>query len=155
MVNSSSDAAWYAAEHPRPAYRGIRYFSCYLTMRDGVRIAVDLYLPTGLAGGARLPTILHHSRYYRSMLLRWPFRKFLGGKPFNPIAADVRRRNDFVVSGYAWVDVDVRGSGASYGSRVSEWSPDEIRDGAEVVDWIVRQPWSSGKVGALGNSHDG
>jgi hypothetical protein len=124
-------------------------------MRDGVRIAIDLYLPAGLTSDARLPTILHHSRYYRSMELRWPLRMFLGGKPFNPIAADARRRNSFVASGYAWVDVDVRGSGASYGTRVSEWSPDEIRDGAQVVDWIVSQPWSSGKVGALGNSYNG
>lgn len=155
MVNSSSDAAWYAAERPRPAYAGIRYSSCYLTMRDGVRIAIDLYLPAGLANGVGLPTILHHSRYYRSMLLRRPFRMFLGGKPFNPIAADVRRRNYFVTSGYAWVDVDVRGSGASYGTRLSEWSPDEIRDGTEIVDWIVSQPWSSGKVGVLGNSYNG
>ena len=53
------------------------------------------------------------------------------------------------------MDVDVRGSGASYGTRLCEWSPDEVRDGAEVVDWIVRQPWSSGRVGALGISYDG
>ena len=105
--------------------------------------------------GARLPAILHQTRYYRSVELRWPLRMFFGGKPFQHIAADKRRRRRFVASGYAWVDVDVRGSGASYGSRVSEWSPDEIRDGAEIVDWIVRQPWSDGKVAALGNSYDG
>ncbi|MBL7659891.1 CocE/NonD family hydrolase, partial [Escherichia coli] len=36
-----------------------------------------------------------------------------------------------------------------------EWSSDEIRDGAEIVDWIVRQPWCNGTVAALGNSYDG
>ncbi|MGH3636012.1 MAG: CocE/NonD family hydrolase, partial [Mycobacterium sp.] len=155
MVSSGSDAAWYVAERPEHAYRGMRYSSCYLTMRDGVRIAIDLYLPAGLTSGAQLPTILHHTRYYRSMELRWPLRMFLGGKPFTPIPADARRRRRFVASGYAWVDVDVRGSGASHGARVCEWSPDEIRDGAEIVDWIVRQPWSSGQVGALGRSYNG
>ena len=89
------------------------------------------------------------------MELRWPLRMLFGGKPFQHIAADKRRRRRFVAGGYAWVDVDVRGSGASFGSRVGEWSPDEVRDGAEIVDWIVRQPSSNGKVAALGNSYDG
>jgi hypothetical protein len=124
-------------------------------MRDGVRIAINLHLPAGLTGGERLPTILHQTRYYRSMELRWPLRMFFAGKPFHHIALIARCRKRFVASGYAWVDVDVRGSGASYGGRVCEWSPDEIRDGAEIVDWIVRQPWSSGKVGALGTSYNG
>src|SRR5262249_17070133 len=122
MVNSGSDVAWYPAPCPEPAYRGMRYSSCYLTMRDGVRIAIALYRPGGVTSGARLPTILHQARYYRSMELQWPLRRFLGGKPFQHIAADARRRRRFVASGYAWVDVDVRGSGASYGARAGEWS---------------------------------
>jgi uncharacterized protein len=157
-VNSGSDAAWYTTQCPEPGYpryRGMRYSSCHLTMCDGVRIAIDLYLPAGLTSDVRLPAILHQTRYYRSMELRWPLRMLFGGKPFQHIAADKRRRRRFVAGGYAWVDVDVRGSGASFGSRVGEWSPDEVRDGAEIVDWIVRQPWSNGKVAALGNSYDG
>lgn len=98
----------------------MRYSSCYVTMRDGVRIAIDLYLPAGLTSAARLPAILHQTRYYRSLQLRWPLRMLLGGKPLQHIAADKRRRRRFVASGYAWVDVDVRGSGASFGARVCE-----------------------------------
>lgn len=124
-------------------------------MRDGVRIALDLYLPAGLTSGERLPAIVHQTRYYRSVELRGPLRMLFGGKPFQHIAADKQRRRRFVAEGYAWIDIDVRGSGASFGTRVCEWSPDEIRDGAEVVDWIVRQPWCNGKVAALGNSYDG
>ena len=153
--NGGSDTAWYGAGSARSTYRGMRYSSCYLTMRDGVRIAIDLYLPTELTNAAGLPTIVHQTRYYRSMELRGLLRKLLRSEPFHHIAADARLRRRFVANGYAWVDVDVRGSGASYGARVSEWSPDEVRDGAEIVDWIVRQPWSNGKVGALGNSYNG
>jgi putative CocE/NonD family hydrolase len=87
--------------------------------------------------------------------LRWLLRKLYGGKPFHHIPNVAQCRRRFVASGYAWVDVDVRGSGASYGSRASEWSADEIRDGAEIVDWIVRQSWSNGTVGALGTSYSG
>lgn len=133
----------------------VKYSSRYLTMRDGVRIAVDLYLPAALRNGEKLPTILQQTRYFRSMELRWPFRLALGGRPFDHTGLYAKRRKRFVTSGYAWVVVDVRGSGASYGSRVCEWSPDEIRDGAEIVDWIIGQPWSNGAVGAMGISYDG
>jgi putative CocE/NonD family hydrolase len=61
----------------------------------------------------------------------------------------------FVESGYAFVSVDARGSGASFGSRQMEWSPDERKDGAEVVDWIIHQPWSNGLVASTGVSYDG
>ena len=93
--------------------------------------------------------------HFRAMQLRQPLRTLTGGQSLHHIQSTARCRKRFVTSGYAWVDVDVRGTGASYGSRFSEWSPDEIRDGAEVVDWIVSQPWSDGKVGALGSSYGG
>ncbi|WP_123029269.1 CocE/NonD family hydrolase [Mycolicibacterium stellerae] len=133
----------------------MRYTSCYLTMRDGVRIAITLCLAKNLPNDARVPAIVCQTRYFRAMELRQPLRAVTGGQALHHIQSTARCRKRFVASGYAWVDVDVRGTGASYGSRVSEWSPDEIRDGAEIVDWIVRQPWSDGKVGALGSSYGG
>lgn len=133
----------------------MRLESRYLTMRDGVRIAVNVYLPAHVPSGARLPTIINQTRYYRAMELRQPFRAAMRGSPFHHFPSTVACRKRFVGAGYAWVDIDVRGSGASYGHRVCEWSPDEIRDGAEVVDWIIRQSWSDGAVGALGSSYSG
>ncbi len=61
----------------------------------------------------------------------------------------------FLAKGYAWVSIDVRGSGASFGHRRYSHSPEEIQDGAEIVDWIFHQPWSNGQVGALGISYSG
>jgi len=58
-------------------------------------------------------------------------------------------------AGYALVLVDARGSGASEGERLVEWSPDEVADYGEVIDWIVSQPWSNGRVGAYGVSYEG
>jgi hypothetical protein len=155
MEQSDSDAAWYAAECSQAAHGGVRHSSHYLIMRDGVRIAVNVCLPADIADVGRLPTIVHQTRYYRAMELRRPMRTLFGGRPFQHIPPNARCRRRFLANGYAWVDVDVRGSGASYGNRVCEWSPDEIRDGAEIVDWIVRQPWSSGIVGAMGTSYNG
>ena len=50
---------------------------------------------------------------------------------------------------------DEIGSGASFGNRPCPWSEDEVADGADIVDWIIRRPWSNGRVGATGISYDG
>jgi putative CocE/NonD family hydrolase len=121
-------------------------------MRDGVRLALDVHLPADL-GSARVPTILRMTRYFRGIALRPPLDRWLRRLALDPNNDAMRRY--FVARGYAWVDVDVRGSGASFGDWACPWSPDEVRDGAEIVDWVIRQPWSSGLVGATGNSYDG
>ncbi len=149
-AQSGSDAwppaSLYLAEHPA-RYEDVVRSSRYLTMRDGVKIAIDVSLPKGMKPGEKLPAILHQTRYYRSHDVGWRIRFFTRNWP-SPTKV-------FVPRGYAWVDVDVRGTGASFGRWPYAWSPDEIRDGAEVVEWIVHQPWSSGKVGATGLSYDG
>lgn len=127
-------------------------FSRYLTMRDGVQIAIDVYVPQSLQQCETVPTILHQTRYWRSWEYRWPISWVKGSKPRGSLAPYVRR---FVSNQYAWVSVDVRGSGASFGSRRYSHTPEEIKDGAEVVDWIIKQSWSNGTVGTLGVSYDG
>lgn len=114
----------------------------YLTMRDGVRIAVDVWLPADLRPDSRIPTMLHMTRYWRSI------------QNLPPADYDGEMDMAFVEAGYAVVLVDARGSGASEGSRPIEWSPDEVADYSEIVDWIVAQPWSNGRVGAFGISYD-
>lgn len=121
--------------------------SFYLAMRDGVRIAVDLNLPANLRPNDKIPALIRQTRYYRSFDLGWTLRFATRNWP--------SQRKLFLANGYAWLDVDVRGTGASFGRWAYPWSPDEIRDGAEIVDWIIRQPWSNGKVGAIGTSYDG
>ena len=122
--------------------------SLYITMPDGVKIAADVYLPRGLKSDERLPAVLRQIRYYRSVAFRWPFNLWIDDVPgiLNAIVTQHR---------YAAIVTDVRGSGASFGSRAQEWSPQEIRDGSSVVDWIVAQPWSNGRVGTVGGSYDG
>lgn len=58
----------------------------------------------------------------------------------------------FVQRGYPVVTVDVRGTGSSEGEWDS-FGPKEQRDGADVVRWVRRQPWSNGKVGLWGPSY--
>lgn len=119
-------------------------------MRDGTRIALDVCLPDRVPPGGA-PTILRQTRYYRAT----EYRAIARLLRFGGFDLYRKTRKLFLSCGYAWVDVDVRGSGASFGMRDCPLSPDEVRDGAEIVSWIVAQPWSSGRVGATGISYDG
>jgi uncharacterized protein len=133
----------------RPAeYDGIERTSFYVTMRDGVRLAVDVHLPKGLKPGTKLPVIVEQTRYYRSVQLTAE----AGGGCKSRVGSTLHY---FVPRAYAYVVVDVRGSGASFGSRKIEYGDDEVRDGAEIVDWVLKQPWSNGLVGATGQSYVG
>jgi putative CocE/NonD family hydrolase len=145
-------AAYLAARPPR--YRGVSRTSRYLVMRDGVRIAIDVCLPRGLAPGERVPTIVRQTRYFRRFRVNPMLRRVLSGATLDPMNAPMRAL--FTSRGYAWVDVDARGSGASFGERPAPWYLEgEVADGAEIVDFIVKQPWSNGLVGSTGVSYEG
>lgn len=151
----ASTAATAAVQASRPTTRrfgGMQWSSQYITMRDGVKLAADVYLPKGLAPGERTATVLHMTRYYRSIAFRALFRLFAGAAPYVITELDTRER--LVKAGYSWVDVDVRGTGASFGRWTYPYSPDEVRDGADVINWITGQPWSAGAVAATGGSYD-
>jgi putative CocE/NonD family hydrolase len=128
--------------------------SMYLEMRDGVKVAIDVWLPAGLEPGQKLPTILRSTRYWRSYQPgpMAPIFRVLGPILGQDMDAEGK---DWTRAGYALVTVDARGSGASFGQRPIEYSDDEVADLGEVVDWIVAQPWSNGRVGAYGISYDG
>lgn len=92
------------------------------------------------------------TRYWRAVQVPRPLGHLLS-PAFSGAISHMRER--FLSAGYAWVSMDVRGSGASSGTRPCPWSPDELDDGAQVLDWITAQAWSNGVVGALGNSYSG
>jgi len=141
----------YEGEGPR--YRGTTSYSEYIPMRDGVRLAADVTLPRNLPAGARLPALLSLTRYWRAIELRAPFRWFLKPTALDP---DFRDLIPFFTSrGYAMVNVDVRGTGASFGTWPYPWAPDSVEDTREILDWIVAQPWSDGRVGSHGISYLG
>ncbi len=127
----------------------------YLQMRDGVRIAVDVWLPASHARDQRLPVIMQMTRYWRARDVG-PLQRMAVG--LGLASADqqlpeiVAAFND---AGYAFVKVDARGTGASFGNRLTEFAPDEVRDYGEIASWAAAQPWSSGAIGAVGASYEG
>lgn len=112
----------------------------WIAMPDGVRLAIDLYLPQALESGERLPVLLEYL----------PYRK-----------TESRARNYglysyFIACGYIVARVDIRGTGNSEGRLIPhEYSDIEQADGEVVIDWLARQPWSSGKIGMFGISWGG
>ena len=129
-----------------PAYDGIQSSSYYVTMRDGANIAVTVMLPDSLPADTKLPTVMIVTRFWREPDVRWPLSMMY--EPDEPRPALVKH-------GYAVVGVDARGSGASTGRRIHPWSPAEVEDYREIIDWIIAQSWSNGKVGACGFQYEG
>jgi predicted acyl esterase len=122
--------------------------SQYVQMDDGTRLAVEVYLPKLRKHGEKLPTILEQTRYWRLIQIKFPL------KLLYPRLLSLYRQ-EFISHGYAWVAVDSRGAGASFGSRPWEFSPVEIDDSRQIIDWILKQPWSNGSVGTIGHSFSG
>jgi len=119
-----------------PQFKAVTQRSLYLPMRDGVNIAVTLVMPKDLPAEQKIPAILTMTRYWRGRQ---------GAEP-----------NAFIPAhGYAMVFVDARGTGASFGVWKAPFTQDEVKDYSEVVNWIVAQSWSNGRVGAIGNSYTG
>ena len=108
-LNGQKDCPSYRSKHyfPRMRYEndGTTTRSEYLTMRDGVKIACDLYLPyRAVNENHRLPTLLHVTRYYRSYKVNWPFNYLVGDK----ISINGIPFPKFLARGYAIVSCDTR-----------------------------------------------
>ncbi|MCP4178007.1 MAG: CocE/NonD family hydrolase [bacterium] len=148
----NTDAGWWQSKRDTFPYRKVVRTSYYVEMPDGIKIAVDLYLPKNLKKEDKLPAIFHQTRYFRRYKIRWPFSMFLS-KPKKSSVYQIIYR--FVKNGYAYVNIDVRGTGASFGTRTREWPDVELDDASRIVDWIVDKPWSNGTVGVMGKAYSG
>src|SRR5262245_45479024 len=106
-----------------------------IPMRDGVKLAADVYRPA--QNGAAMPG---------------KFATLLSRTPYNKTGA-AQEATWFAARGYVVVLNDVRGRYASEGTWT--WMVDDVNDGFDVVTWIGKQEWCSGKVGTFGTSYVG
>jgi uncharacterized protein len=111
-----------------------------MPMRDGVRMATDLYFPAQTDApdvriSGELPVIL----------IRTPYNK----------RADTSRQlgEYFAQRGYVVAIQDCRGRYRSEGTFY--FLAQEPEDGYDTVEWIAAQPWSNGKIGTMGTSYLG
>lgn len=145
--------SFYSKNRDAPFVLPLRPVSLYVAMHDGCRLAVDYYLPQASKNKCNsvesFPVVLILTPYYRRFSVANPS---LGTEP-TPNAA--KYRDFFVPRGYALVVVDVRGTGASFGTRDGFRSPRERDDYREIVEWVSSKPWCNGAVGATGISYLG
>jgi putative CocE/NonD family hydrolase len=139
-------AAWAYVERaslleamPRPIRDAVREF------RHGYSIERDLMVPVG--GGVHLATDVYRPRHAAdrvgTVLVRLPYDK-------NDYREALDAGEAFASRGFAVVVQDMRGKGGSEGEFIP--SKFDREDGSATIDWIVRQPWSNGKVGTYGCS---
>src|SRR5438309_1366002 len=106
-----------------------------VAMRDGVKLAADIYRPTqsGQLVDGKFPVIL----------MRTPYNK----------ENSAQSANSFVPHGYVVVLQDVRGRYKSEG----HWRPhyDDPNDGFDTAQWIGSQPWCDRGIGTIGSSYEG
>ncbi|MDB5705995.1 MAG: cocE [Sphingomonas bacterium] len=115
-------------------------------MRDGVRLATDIYLPAGHAPGQKLPVLLERTPYDRRGTNHGDFTL---ADPEPRSKPELARA--FAAAGYACVLQDCRGR---YGSEgVFTKYLNEAEDGADTLAWLLEQPWCDGRVGTLGLSY--
>jgi putative CocE/NonD family hydrolase len=137
------------AKAGQTVYNGWSRTSQYVTVRDGTRIAVDILRPAfnGAAEKRPLPVIWEQRRYHRASIQGGRIRCQLdrGDHPMREVGR----------YGYVYIVADVRGSGASFGSRTDPNPPVEVLDAYDITEWIAKQDWCSGKVGMYGISYGG
>ena len=107
-------------------------FGVMVPMRDGVKLAADVWLPEA---PGRYPVLLARTPYMKT------------GLGLNQWATYFAKR------GYVFVIQDTRGRGDSEG-RFNFFFP-EGKDGFDSIEWLAKQRWSNGRVGTLGLSYLG
>jgi putative CocE/NonD family hydrolase len=116
----------------------------YVTMSDGVKIAINLRLPKGYEKGKTYPTIFEMSGYD-------------GGSADgqDPTGGEGSRGlTKHYYDDYVTVHASVRGTGCS-GGEFDLFSWRSALDGRELIGWINDQPWSNGDIGIFGHSYGG
>jgi len=121
------------ASRPAAEYDVRREKTVMVPMRDGIRLATDLYFPVGA------------DRPQPVILVRTPYNK-------NDTDENAAARF-FASQGYIAAVQDMRGKYESEGRY--EWTAHDRHDGYDTVGWLAEQPWSSGRVGTYGCSYRG
>ena len=134
-----------------PDYKLLKEKDVMVPMRDGVRLATDIYRPD--AAGEKFPALLAFGMWGKDVqeAIEW-----LADKPqqyyHTPFWDGNMEAMDFtytVPRGYIHIIPDPRGIGNSEGL----WGdPATMMDYYDMVEWIAEQPWCNGKVGMMGPS---
>lgn len=126
-----------------------------VTLRDGVRVFVDVYRPDGAASERDLPVLLGWSPYGKHNTadrLPWPEADVRSGWISHYTAFEAPDPAYWCARGYAVAYPDPRGSWYSEGN-LRHGGTGEAQDCYDLIEWLGTRPWSNGKVGMTGVSY--
>jgi predicted acyl esterase len=124
----------------------------FVPTRDGTKLCANIYRPDH---PGKFPALLALGGYGKELQ-----EELIPPQPLNKSAVwdgniEAGDTPDIVARGYVHVIGDLRGTGKSEGEYAGMWSSQEGKDGADIVEWIARQPWCDGNVGMIGYSYYG
>jgi len=121
--------------------------SQYITVRDGTKLAVDVFRPARERHPVdeAFPVLWTHTRYRRAYMREDKLHTALD----SPLLQTILKR------GYVIAAVDVRGAGASFGTYKGVFTREETQDAYEIIQWLANQPWCDGNIGMYGGSYLG
>ncbi len=131
-------------------FDGYDLSSEYVAMRDGTRLAVDIFRPTknGEVVDEKFPVLWMHTPYNR--------RNYAGGLTGERYPGKAAK---LVKYGYNVAIVDFRGLFSSFGTNQGynrgEWQDAARMDSYDVTEWLAKQEWSNGNIGMWGCSATG
>jgi len=123
-------------------------------MRDGVRVAIDIYHPN--VEDEKFPVILCWGEWGKDSqdcvdwLAETP--QLYWDSPFWDGSMEACNYNYTVPRGYIHIVAEPRGIGNSEGINLGDPTLHSRKDIYDAVEWIARQPWCNGKVVMMGPS---
>jgi putative CocE/NonD family hydrolase len=133
---------------PAASYDVLTENDVMVPMRDGIRLATDLYRPArnGKAAAGRFPVLLERTPYGKKLVSRTEIDRGAKAPQRRPEVAEW-----FVRRGYAVAYQDCRGRYDSEGRFVKYLAEGE--DGYDTIQWLAAQPWCDGRVATMGLSY--
>lgn len=135
----------------QPQFKVIVDKDVKIPMRDGVRLAVDIYRPDA---PGKFPVLIAQSPYGKE-IQQLPMPPQAQGGPVWDGGIEAGDSYYFVPRGYVHIVADVRGTGYSEGEYEFLYAMNQQQDGYDLVEWAAKQSWSSGEVGLMGMSYFG
>lgn len=137
-----------ADSQPPAAYEMVVARDVMVAMRDGVRLACDIYRPANdrRAASGAFPVILERTPYGKADTSRSERTARMATPRDRAELAE-----GFVRHGYVVVYQDCRGRYASEGEFVKYLS--DAADGFDTLDWLMQQSWCNGRIGTIGLSY--
>jgi putative CocE/NonD family hydrolase len=137
---------------PQEIYSDSFRSSQYVTVRDGTRLAIDIYRPgvKGVPVDKRFPVVLVATPYHRSSENNGEIVTFLAPAGNHQSIFDAILKRGYVIA-----SLDIRGRGASFGTVYAGGMEADVnrKDLYDVIEWLATQPWSDGNIGMGGCSY--